>query len=90
MDSKKRLVPKKLRFRIVVSIPLILTLFTLGSGLITLNLGMALYPEMPIFPQVIWTIIFLGIIACLSGIGIAYSIIHPLKKIATKIETTLI
>jgi len=88
--KEKELIPKKLRFRVVVSIPLILTLFTLGSGFLIFNLASVALPGRPVLPQVLGAIIILGVVACLSGIGVAYAIINPLKKLATKMETALI
>jgi len=75
---------KTLRFRLIISIPTIITLFTVASGYLALVLsgrksitgGIVIGPEW--LPEV--GVFIMGIVALIGGIVLAYSITKPLKK----------
>lgn len=84
---------KNIRIRLIVALPLTLTLFTLASGLFTLRFTHYYFRESPFIPpskimltQVIWVLI-MGLMALVAGTMMAYAIINPIKKILQRLET---
>src|SRR3990167_3316534 len=85
------------RIRLIVALPLTLTLFTLASGLFTLRFTHYYFRELgknPAFipsskimlTEVIWVLI-MGLMALIVGAMMAYAITNPIKRILLRLET---
>jgi len=83
----KKEMPLKVRMRLVVSLPIITTSFTLASGFLLLGLlkrSFQLRPE-TMLSTVQW-ILLLAAISCISGILLALGITRPLIGMASSIK----
>ena len=92
MREKKEL-PKRVRFRLLVSIPIILTTFTLGSGFLVLKLtqstfSLTLPAKTTLF--IAGGILVMTLLALISGIMLAYGITRPLKKLTMTAESFIL
>ena len=88
--AARKEIPKNVRFRLLVSLPVILTVFTLASGLLAINIIRSTtsisLPTMKLLLTV-GGIMAITIIACISGIILAYAITKPLKKLTITAES---
>ena len=83
----KKEMPLKVRMRLVVSLPIITTSFTLASGFLLLGLlkrSFQLRPE-TMLSTVQW-ILLLAAVSCISGILLALGITRPLIGMASSIK----
>lgn len=87
MEDKKGQ-SRALRMRLIIAIPSVMVLFTLGSGFLGFSLTRRAFQVSPgetpsFFPPVI-LVLALGGIAFLSGLLLAYGVTNPLKKMIQK------
>ena len=89
--SKKE-IPKKVRFRLLVSIPVILTAFSLSSGFLVMNLVRSTthiaFPAKNLL-LIAGAILIMALLACISGIMLAYGITKPLKRLTITAESLI-
>lgn len=89
MKPKKKVL-KTLRFRLIISIPTIITLFTIASGYMVLVLSgkITIIGERVIVPDWVpgMSLFLMGLIALIGGLLLAYAITKPLKKMALVAE----
>lgn len=83
-----REIPKRIRFRLLVSIPTIVVTFTIGSGFLVLRFTSHQLPsKMALF--VAGGILVMAALACVSGVMLAYGITRPLKRLAMTAESLI-
>jgi len=83
----KKEMPLKVRMRLVVSLPIIITSFTLASGFLVLGLlkrSLQLRPETML--SITQWILLLAVVACISGVLLALGITRPLIAMASSIK----
>jgi len=89
-DKKKPSPSSRFRMRLIVAIPTILILFTIGSGFLVFHLTKRVYHFSPGTPAsdihvAIWVLI-MGGVALVAGLLLAYGVTNPLKKMVKKGE----
>jgi len=81
-------IPKRIRLRLLVSIPAIVVTFTIGSGfLVSRFVPGQLPPKTVLF--VAGGILAMAALACVSGIMLAYGITKPLKRLIINAESLI-
>jgi len=75
-------IKKKVRIRLSVSLAILTGAFTLGSGLMTLELS-KLFPYFSGFPLVVYMILVLTAISCISAIIFVRGVTKPLNEVAS-------
>lgn len=82
----KKETSKKIRLRLLISIPMILSTFTFGSGFMALNLMKGFSSETlnsdDLFP-IASAILLMAALAGVVGIMVAHAITYPLKRLTT-------
>lgn len=82
MEAKGK-VSIRVRLRLIVSLPIITTSFTLGSGFMALGFTRTASFS---FLSIAGMILILSFLACITGILLARGITTPLKKVTSFIE----
>ena len=85
-------ITKNVRFRLLVSLPVIITAFSLASAFLTMNLIRSAI-HIPFPPSslllIAGGILAIALIACLTGIMLAYGITKPLRRLTITAESLI-
>jgi len=82
----KKETSKKIRLRLLISIPMILSTFTFGSGFMALNIMKGVSSATPTSKELFPTasaILLMTVLAGVVGIMVAHAITYPLKRLTT-------
>ena len=85
-------ITKNVRFRLLVSLPVIITAFSLASAFLTMNLiRSAIHIPFPASSLLLIAggILAIALIACLTGIMLAYGITKPLRRLTITAESLI-
>ncbi len=90
--SAPKEITKNVRFRLLVSLPVIITAFSLASAFLTMNLiRSAIHIPFPASSLLLIAggILAIALIACLMGIMLAYGITKPLRRLTITAESLI-
>lgn len=90
--SAPKEITKNVRFRLLVSLPVIITAFTLASAFLTMNLiRSAIHIPFPAGNLLLigGGILAIALIACITGIMLAYGITKPLRRLTITAESLI-